>query len=734
MKRLITKVLTALALGTFFSVSSIAATPAYHDFAASGDSIIYTTTTDLGKLADWVIPGGTSTAFTAKTNQTVTLNPETDAAYASKTTKDCIYIKQIDSNSKSSWWYVTGVTKVMCYVVAGGSRTITLHAVDESAVDTKNVSNIGSGASSVTLGGLDATKNYIIKTESDNDTYMYAMKFTVATKSPIIKSFTIDGVTGSINQVDKTISIMAPSASFDKTAATPTIGLGGTATSVSPASGASVDFSSPVTYTVSDGTTSVNYTATMTAYVTPTPVITVPANKTQNVKGSAAIADIVYTIANAQGATVTGLPTGVTGSYSDGKFTIAGTAAAETTYPKTYQYIVNATALAGYTGNTVADTATITVIDPNAKNIVYITSDGTAASDLFYNNLATKYNVTLQKAGTAVGTYTDYDLIVLQESVSGSNAEALALKSVDKPILNLKNFVYQSDRWNWGTNDNGAGQQSVNVVISDHPVFSGLSGTSLSLTTSTDTKTIQTVIPTIGYGLADASTSVSGASDGFAIHEVLPAERSVTSKYLLIALYNGTMSKLTNTGITLLNNAVSYLLGSTTYDYSNSAVLNASARTISYAGTAFFDLSKAADTKTYNLELDKGSVVTASNVAVVAKDPHAVVGTVSVTNEGVLPCTATFSITEGKTTVDYTINFTEKTSTVVNNASASTANVFAANGAIVINNAQGAKVSIINFAGASIFNGTIASSSAINVAPGAYIVSVNGKATKVIVK
>ncbi|UOK42527.1 MULTISPECIES: T9SS type A sorting domain-containing protein [Flavobacterium] len=67
-------------------------------------------------------------------------------------------------------------------------------------------------------------------------------------------------------------------------------------------------------------------TAMGTINVTPLPNIALTsANATQTRCRNIAIANITYNVSNATGASVTGLPTGVTGSYSTGVFTITGT-------------------------------------------------------------------------------------------------------------------------------------------------------------------------------------------------------------------------------------------------------------------------------------------------------------------------------------------------------------------------------------------------------------------------
>jgi len=80
-----------------------------------------------------------------------------------------------------------------------------------------------------------------------------------------IISFSIDGVSGTINETEKTVSLELP-AGEDVTQLQPTIILSQGAT-VSPASGASVDFTAPVEYTVTDvsGTVTVDYTVTVSS-------------------------------------------------------------------------------------------------------------------------------------------------------------------------------------------------------------------------------------------------------------------------------------------------------------------------------------------------------------------------------------------------------------------------------------------------------------------------------------
>ncbi|WP_187270129.1 DUF4960 domain-containing protein [Pontibacter qinzhouensis] len=77
---------------------------------------------------------------------------------------------------------------------------------------------------------------------------------------PILR-FAIDGVNGSIDNANRTISLALP-AEADLTALQPEIELSAGVT-INPASGETVDFSEPVVFTVSAGSTSANYTVTV---------------------------------------------------------------------------------------------------------------------------------------------------------------------------------------------------------------------------------------------------------------------------------------------------------------------------------------------------------------------------------------------------------------------------------------------------------------------------------------
>ena len=100
--------------------------------------------------------------------------------------------------------------------------------------------------------------------------------------------------------------------------------------------------------------------------ITPLPVITLTsaiATTNQTVCINSGISNITYAIANATGATVSGLPAGVTGSFAVGVFTISGTPTAS----GIFNYTVTTTGGCP----PAATTGTITVSVPNTATISY---------------------------------------------------------------------------------------------------------------------------------------------------------------------------------------------------------------------------------------------------------------------------------------------------------------------------------------------------------------------------
>lgn len=226
--------------------------------------------------------------------------------------------------------------------------------------------------------------------------------------------------------------------------------------------------------------------------------------------------------------------------------------------------------------------------DPN-KQVLYVTGDGSVSNDdQLYSALSEDYTVTVAKYDASISplTVTSFDLVVLHESIGGSNYNAslvAAAKSGNVPVLNTKAFFYtynsdsKKNRWGWGTpnagnKELGCTMNAAYSNIANHPIFEGITPGFISvvtgLSTSDKDKAMQPV-GTIregkeGYVLATALNSDSG--NGAAIHELTPAQRGVESaKYLLISLHNECFNKMTADGIKLFKNAAAYLMGAETW-------------------------------------------------------------------------------------------------------------------------------------------------------------------------
>lgn len=165
-------------------------------------------------------------------------------------------------------------------------------------------------------------------------------------------------------------------------------------------------------------------TATGTISVTPNTSIALSSAVGSNIQTrciSTAINNISYAISNGTGATVTGLPTGVTGAYSAGVFTISGTP----TVSGTFNYTVTATGacVPTTTTGTISVTPNTTIALSSAvgsntqsicvnKNIVNITYNTANATNVTVTGLPTgvtgNYNagtLTISGIATATGTF-----------------------------------------------------------------------------------------------------------------------------------------------------------------------------------------------------------------------------------------------------------------------------------------------------------------------------------------
>ncbi|MBR6017510.1 MAG: Ig-like domain-containing protein [Paludibacteraceae bacterium] len=316
-------------------------------------------------------------------------------------------------------------------------------------------------------------------------------------------------------------------------------------------------------------TVTANFTRTANSYDV---TRTAPSNGSYTIKVGDATAVSTSTTA-AYGSTVTLAATPAEG-YEFVYWTVVPTAGGEAITVTNNQFIMPAEA--------VTISATFVV---ERKKILYLTS-ATTEGDKLYDALKDDYNVTV--AAPDAQTLTDYDLVVLHESINGKAAASgdnnnkkqviLDIPTTTIPVLNTKSYFYNNantdnQRWNWGTPNSGKKTMGVHVNtaycdITTHPLFNDLTPDAndsiiILSSISSDNKPIQ---PIGTFTTGKEGYTLANVPDGCAIHELTPAQRGVASgKYLLISVYNKDLNNLNANGQKLFQNAAAYLLSDATW-------------------------------------------------------------------------------------------------------------------------------------------------------------------------
>ena len=254
--------------------------------------------------------------------------------------------------------------------------------------------------------------------------------------------------------------------------------------------------------------------------------------------------------------------------------------------------------------------------DPN-KQVLYVTADGTVNSgDDLYAALSEDYTVTKAAWNATTVDVTDFDLVVLHESIGGKNVTGLvgSAKTANVPVLNTKSYFYNSGRFDWGTPNagktvNGCSQNAAYSNIASHPIFDGVEVTDgfVQVVTTAAAKAMQPVGTIVegkeGYVLATSPNEASGK--GAAIHELTATERGVASaKYLMISVSNAGLNDLSANGQLLFKNAAAYLMS----DEAWTPTLATAEITLNASGYATY--SKATDftfsgAQAYKMSLDE---------------------------------------------------------------------------------------------------------------------------------
>ena len=245
-------------------------------------------------------------------------------------------------------------------------------------------------------------------------------------------------------------------------------------TSISGTPTVSGTFNYTVTLTGGCGT----ITATGTITVTPDNTITLTsANNTQTVCVNTAITNITYTTTGATGATVTGLPAGVTGNYAAGNISISGTP----TVSGTFTYTVTLTGGCG----TITANGTITVTPDNTITLTSANNTQTVC----INTAIT--NITYTTTGAAGATFSG-----LPAGVTGNYAAGNISISGTPSVSGTFNYTV--------TLTGGCGTITANGTITVTP------DNTITLTSANNTQTvcINTAITNITY----TTTGATGAT------------------------------------------------------------------------------------------------------------------------------------------------------------------------------------------------------------------------------
>ncbi|RYF76284.1 MAG: hypothetical protein EOO39_05760 [Cytophagaceae bacterium] len=232
------------------------------------------------------------------------------------------------------------------------------------------------------------------------------------------------------------------------------------------------------TVTTSGGCTPVTATGNIT--VTPQAVLALASgSNTQTVCANTAIANIVYNVSAATGATVTGLPAGLTGSYNSGMFTISGNTSAQ----GTFNYTVTTSGGCGAgsaTGAISIQSQTLQLssgiaspsicANTSIQNIVYSfggSATGATVSGLpaGINGILSGNTVTISGATAAQGSY-PYQVtssgscsnviangvITIQPSAAGGALTSLAVCNGGSGTLTVADQVGAIIRWEYSIN------------------------------------------------------------------------------------------------------------------------------------------------------------------------------------------------------------------------------------------------------------------------------------------
>jgi len=582
MKKLFTKLMAVVAV-LILSVGSVGAADVQLRFNASFSSVASRafSTTDVLYAVDaaTMSTSTSSVVFASPNNYRVQL--KTIVLELKSTSAAAIKVYGMSSGATS--------TRTIYQVSVADELTGTYTLIDDVTTSgTKITSNIYGqvvATSETAVTGLNIPMGKFVKISfctstsggSTQNVNISGFDITPLPSGPMITEFIAAGVTATINQTAKTITAELPYGT-NLTAITPTVTLGGSATSYDPP-GAQNFSAGAVNYIAKDG----NPANDVTYAVTLTSSATASSDKTLS----------AVTIG------------GLSPVYDAGTKTYSIILPKASSLTQAVVFTKPLTASANFTsGNTHDFTApldiTVTAQDNSTeiyhlqavvgtKNIAYVTATGNNDPYLRGSLVAKGYYVEDVIAASQTASYfADHDLAILFDVVNSANTLALSMKDLigTKRFLNLKAYMYGKSGWPTGSGYNftGARVASVSANYVSHPIFAGL---------TFDNNNITLVdAGVIGNGIQGATTPGAGTSiatmfDNSAASCIIEDNTVESAMYLMLGFANGNgngLALISADGKKLMDNSVAYLLGDTKYLPSTTTVKNINKKGIYFDG------------------------------------------------------------------------------------------------------------------------------------------------------
>lgn len=155
------------------------------------------------------------------------------------------------------------------------------------------------------------------------------------------------------------------------------------------------------------------------------------------------------------------------------KITLSGTPTTPGTY--TYAVILGTDSILG---SVTVESNSPTIVPGASSTLLFLYKSNKEDGILGYIKASRKYSYFARPTGGAMGAeaeYAQFNAIVISEDVDANNEEVLGIiRSLNKPVLNMKAFTYSKNRLNWGDPDNGSiTNKKLTIQQRQHPIFGG---------------------------------------------------------------------------------------------------------------------------------------------------------------------------------------------------------------------------------------------------------------------